>query len=581
MPSMHDLPPVDASLTPPTVSTKRGAQTDSLSSPPAKRTRTTADAANPLHLKPLGNLMFAPEHRHTRANGLGSLAALPDELLLSSILTLLTGEDLVRMAAASRAFFAWSCVEGLWKGLYIQKTQGRLLKWHGSWRSSYIATFLRPASLADSDEPLPSTSISTPTLHSDVLFQPALCAAFDARTIFNTASFVPTIPRIPGVGVSPSTLPYEPVILTGLMDTWGAMKSSTSRRWTLPHLAVRFSTQLFRAEATLATLPAYAAYHDACAQDESPLYLFESEFVRKTEGAGGPSFGDDYEVPPCFGEDLFSVMGDERPDYRWLIVGPTRSGSTWHVDPNHTSAWNAVATGDKAWVMFPPDVTPPGVYASADGAHVEAPLSLAEWFLSYYPAAKAAYGARAKDPATRGKMREGICRAGEVLYVPSGWWHIVVNLSPAIAVTQNYVSHRELPAVLRFMRDRPAQVSGFKLRSGPVVEGGLDEDECDESGGGEVFARFVSALRARGGDTATMLDTALSEIGGEERRVRSELEEGEKAKRRGAGGMWRALKEEQAEEEGEGGFSFGFGLDEGDFEEDEDGEAAGLGGGAA
>ncbi|BGP39349.1 hypothetical protein JCM10449v2_003287 [Rhodotorula kratochvilovae] len=521
--------------------------------------------------------MFSPEHRQTRSNGLGRLAVLPDELLLSSVFTLLQGEDLVRMAGTSRALFAWSSVEGMWKGLYIQKTQGRLLKWHGSWRSSYIATFLRPASLANSDEPLPSTSISTPTLHSDVLFQPALCAAFDARTIFNSPSFVPSIARISGGGVTPSTLPHEPVILTGLMDAWGAMDPSPARRWTLPHLAARFPTQLFRAEATLATLPDYAVYHDACAQDESPLYLFESEFVRKTEDAGGPSFGDDYGVPPCFGEDLFSVMGDERPDYRWLIVGPTRSGSTWHVDPNHTSAWNAVATGDKAWVMFPPDVTPPGVYASADGAHVEAPLSLAEWFLSYYPAAKATYGARAKDPATRGKMREGICRAGEVLYVPSGWWHIVVNLSPAIAVTQNYVSHRELPAVLRFMRDRPAQVSGFKLRSVGAVatgaEGGLDEDECDESGGGEVFGRFVAALRACGGETTAMLERALEEIGGEERRVRSEVEEeGEKAKRRGAGGIWSALKEEKVEGEEEGGFSFGFGLEEGDFGEEEDEE---------
>jgi hypothetical protein len=99
--------------------------------------------------------------------------------------------------------------------------------------------------------------------------------------------------------------------------------------------------------------------------------------------------------------------------------------------------------------MFPPDVTPPGVYASEDGAHVEAPLSLAgasgdshvfcvplraeteltaacavtEWFISYYAAAKATFGPKGKDPTKRGKMREGICREGEILYVPSGWWH--------------------------------------------------------------------------------------------------------------------------------------------------------------
>ena len=32
---------------------------------------------------------------------------------------------------------------------------------------------------------------------------------------------------------------------------------------------------------------------------------------------------------------------------------------------------------------------------------------------------------------------------------------VVVNLEPSIAVTQNFVSQRELKSVLLFMRDRP------------------------------------------------------------------------------------------------------------------------------
>ncbi|BGP07373.1 lipase 2 [Rhodotorula toruloides] len=545
--------------------------------PMAKKSRTHAYQANPLGLKPLGNLLWAPEHGRTRAEGLGRLGVLPDELLLGSVFSLLEGEDFVRMAGTSKAFFAWSCVEGMWKGLYIQRTQGLLLRWWGSWRASYINSFIRPSTESSPaptfEHPLPSSTISTPTLHSDVLFQPALCAAFDACSIFRSPSFVSSIPRMSGKGLSPASLPAEPVILTDLMSSWAAMSPSPSRRWTLDHLARRFPTQRFRAEATLATLPDYTLYHDNCPQDESPLYLFDSEFARKTEGLGGPSLGDDYEVPECFSEDLFSVMGDERPDYRWLIVGPARSGSTWHVDPNHTSAWNAVTVGEKAWVMFPPDVTPPGVYASEDGAHVEAPLSLAEWFISYYAAAKATYGPKAKDPSKRGKMREGICREGEILYVPSGWWHIVVNLTPAIAVTQNYVSHRELPAVLRFMRDRPSQVSGFKLRdtisssnASELQEGGLDEDDCDETGGGKVFGRFVEAMRGAG--RAEMVDKALEEIGGMERRVKDA--EGKKK-----GGLWISLKQEEGEkaEEGKsegGGFSFGFGLGDGELDDELD-----------
>jgi ribosomal protein L16 Arg81 hydroxylase len=57
---------------------------------------------------------------------------------------------------------------------------------------------------------------------------------------------------------------------------------------------------------------------------------------------------------------------------------------------------------------------------------------------------------------------EGICNEGEVLHVPSGWWHLVVNLDASIAITQNFVPRSHLPSVLSFLKDKPDQVSGFK-----------------------------------------------------------------------------------------------------------------------
>lgn len=287
----------------------------------------------------------------------------------------------------------------------LQKTSGRLLNWKGSWRKSYLSTFLLPASRAF--PPFPTDEIRTPTLHSDVLFQPSLCASFDACSIFLAHSFTPSIPHIDGRGLTPSSLPSGPAILTGLMDDWAAMSSEGGRRWTLEDMKERFPTTLFRAEATLTSLPEYSVYHENCGMDESPLYLFESHFVEKTQNKDGTlGLGNDYQMPECFREDLFEVMKDERPDYRWLvgllsssrltkrclltrlyfeqIVGPTRSGSTWHQDPNGTGAWNAVTVGVKAWVMFPPDVTPPGVHVSEDQGEVEAPLSLAGEPIFYF-----------------------------------------------------------------------------------------------------------------------------------------------------------------------------------------------------
>ena len=71
------------------------------------------------------------------------------------------------------------------------------------------------------------------------------------------------------------------------------------------------------------------------------------------------------------------------------------------------------ACADCSWHMC---VT--GVHASADGAEVATPVSLVEWFLNFY------------EEAHEGGAQplEGIVRAGEVLYVPRGWWHLAINL---------------------------------------------------------------------------------------------------------------------------------------------------------
>ena len=52
---------------------------------------------------------------------------------------------------------------------------------------------------------------------------------------------------------------------------------------------------------------------------------------------------EEYEIPEYFREDLFEFMKEEdRPDWRWFLVGPSRSGSPLHQDPHRTSAWNAL-----------------------------------------------------------------------------------------------------------------------------------------------------------------------------------------------------------------------------------------------
>lgn len=58
------------------------------------------------------------------------------------------------------------------------------------------------------------------------------------------------------------------------------------------------------------------------------------------------------------------------------------------------------------------------MHPSADGVEVATPVSLVEWFADFYAEAQAG----AVKPV------EGVVRAGELLFVPRGWWHMAINL---------------------------------------------------------------------------------------------------------------------------------------------------------
>ena len=77
------------------------------------------------------------------------------------------------------------------------------------------------------------------------------------------------------------------------------------------------------------------------------------------------------------------------------------------------------------------------------------------------------------------------------MYVPSGWWHLVINLDDSVALTQNFVSVNELPAVLAFMKYTPDQISGFRT--------GMNKNS--------VFDEFCAKLRAY---DAELLDSSLA-----------------------------------------------------------------------
>ncbi|GAB7363516.1 hypothetical protein MBLNU230_g3785t1 [Neophaeotheca triangularis] len=463
---------------------------------------TASVKRHPLAVRPAGNAFTAStDLRH--ASGL--FARLPEELL-GSFLETLEAPDLLRLGGTCRALHAYTRNEELWRTLFVASPPPSF-SWRGTWRSTYL-------SQPSTREP----AIDCTNLFSDLLHRPFFCAHVP---LDHYALNIPNANQIPRFhDLTPSEFAARwvshPFILTHPVRTWPIFHT-----WSWTYLAHTYPSTLFRAEAVDWPLSTYLNYLND-SHDESPLYLFDSHFASKMSLP--PTA---YTAPPCFGADAFTHLGPQRPDHKWLIIGPSRSGSTFHKDPNATSAWNAVLRGRKYWIMFPssPSIPPPpGVFVSEDQSEVTAPLSIPEWLLGFHAEAR-------KTPG----CKEGICEEGEVLYVPSGWYHLVLNLEDSVAVTQNFVPEARLGAVLAFLRDQRQSVSGFA------------------KGVGEPFELFVDKL---GEAEPELLERGLAEM---ERLRESRV------------GKWERLtaKSEEGEEgegEGEGGFSFGFGGGDSDEE---------------
>jgi hypothetical protein len=93
-------------------------------------------------------------------------------------------------------------------------------------------------------------------------------------------------------------------------------------------------------------------------------------------------------------------------------------GVSGGADPNATSAWNGLISGRKKWIFYPPHVTPPGVFPSADHSEVVAPVSVTDWLLTYYkPGHAQSVGGY-----------ECVQRPGDLVFIPSCW---CVQLRPS------------------------------------------------------------------------------------------------------------------------------------------------------
>lgn len=419
---------------------KKRISTSSLPLPHPKKRMLLDIGLHPYGIQPWGNFyMKGPSSidgvADRRQQGLGPMSVLEDQQLIEQILIFFTASDLVTLSQVSKACYIYAHYSDLWRELVMDYFGGDWT-YRDSWKQTYIDAHVnRMVSTGKSVLPyLHHKPLVVDAFFSDMLYDEWQSSVVNLK--FWAERCPDNIDRRAGLSVAEFDAEYgfpnKPVILTDQVPTWPAWT-----KWNKKDLMTRFAGKTFQVGRVEQTLDKYFTYCEQI-QEEKPLYLFDNLYGEKY-----PDLLEDYVVPLYFRQDYFALLGKkDRPSYRWLLMGPPRSGSTFHKDPNSTSAWNGLISGLKLWIMYPPDCPPPAVYPSKDESEVTTPVSVLEWMLKFH------------QETSRGNVKPIQClqRPGDLIFIPNGWWHQVLNIEECIAVTQNVVCDANLTNVVKFLK---------------------------------------------------------------------------------------------------------------------------------
>jgi hypothetical protein len=248
------------------------------------------------------------------------------------------------------------------------------------------------------------------------------------------------------------------VIVTDALDTWPARS-----KWTLDFFATRYADDVVTANSPMflesdlglervqveMRLADYVRYiQDPAQEPRGTFRLGNWESLKRNRLplydpayrvlARHPELAEDVVSSPYFVEDLFArlpfaarrFLDTYGSPVHYLFLAPRGSVSFLHADYWGTHAYLAQLAGRKLCVLFSP-TDGPNVYGGA----IRNPLQV--------DAARFPLYAQATPHV-------GVLEAGEMVFIPSGWWHFVLGLEPSITYSYDFFTKHNMDTYFTF-----------------------------------------------------------------------------------------------------------------------------------
>ncbi|GAA6049845.1 hypothetical protein JCM3770_004212 [Rhodotorula araucariae] len=171
----------------------------------------------------------------------------------------------------------------------------------------------------------------------------------------------------------------------------------------------------------------------------------------KGKGKGKERVRDElYEVPTvCLDDWMNEWEGSEEgrgDDFRFVYAGGGDTFTPLHRDVYCSYSISTQIYGSKRWYLFPPSCTPFLRPLIAEAEHADTTVNCDAWS-----------EARKEEFRARGMMIIEQ-HAGETIFIPSGYYHSVHNLShPTVSLNHNWLNSHILPTVYRSLSDEAAR----------------------------------------------------------------------------------------------------------------------------